>query len=564
MPNANIDSEITALASKMNDSTVDSKQRLFDTILTLGPEGLKKAAQNLSPEENTLLKSVLEEMKKAATTPQKAEEADKLTPETTKTDAKDMKTESLTGSDNQDEKIMEDKNKDFKHQGGPKDSPLEGQVIKGREAGMEHRTASGAIIIGHTSTGKPMYANAEHPAHKEYDHNEHKEVAKKHYFLAQDIRDGMSRAEKDEKGEIKDKEAHKQMYGQAKLHEKNAVDHHKMGSKKEDAFMEKCYSSGMVKAMKKAIKQARKTGDYSGLMKSYENFMTKAEEKAKLEKKQGVPEGVDPTKWERGVKEVKNQPGVDNPYAIVNAAMTKKSEPEEKLEMKKAKKIKKSLKKIVKLAKSLKMTKEEVVKAIKDNNHDLKLVKAMLQFKLAKSEGMDAFTPNPEVNQVQPTGQDKKEPGDTETKIDKEKGSLEIKSDATADQALAKLPSMEKSIKWDMKNSIGANTLGRNTHYEVDAYIVEEDAKSKEIIKAGKYFGENQEQEKIKKSSTEKVDLNDLIEKGFDYSTEEIQRLEGIRTSKPNGIEIRKSFHDKEIAAAMGMSEAEYKKLMGE
>jgi hypothetical protein len=123
-------------------------------------------------------------------------------------------------------------------------------------------------------------------------------------------------------------------------------------------------------------------------------------------------------------------------------------------------------------------------------------------------------------------------------------------------------PKIEKSVSWAPKNSIGANTLGRNTHWDVDAYIIKSEAEKQDIIKKGGYFGETQG-EVLKKSETEKADINDLIEKGMDYSTDEIKRIEGIKDHKIEG-KIVKSFYDKDIAAALGLTEDEAKKLLGE
>lgn len=540
-----IDKEIEDLATKMNKSAKSPKELLAETILELGPEGLKKAYSKMKPEEQKLLEEVLEEMKKAANTPKPTEDAEKLTPKETETKNSKLRTVEQTGSDDQDEKLMETKNAEHNPQGGPKDSPLEGQVIKGREPGSEHKTASGAVIIGHTSTGKPMYANAEHPAHVEHSHEDHKEHAGKHEGLAQDVRMNMKPGTPE----------HGEIYGQARFHEKQAAKHRKMAGDKEDKLMEKNYGSGMMKA--------------------YDNFMSKAKQETKeLRKKQGVPEGVDPAKWERGVKEVKNKPGIDNPYAVINAAMAKGADvkkeltPEEKAakqELKKSKKIAKSLKKIVSMAKSLKMTKEQVVKSIKDSNNNLKVVKAEMKLRLAKGEGMDSFKPNPEVDQVKPSAQDKKHAGDFEPKIPTEEGELKIEAPKTADEATKELPKVAKSVNWNMKNSIGANTLGRNVHYQVGEEIIKAEKERDETVKNGTYIGEKKPSEDLKKSEGKKLDINDVIEKGLDFGSAEVIRREGIKSyKKDETIKLQKSFADEDIRLALGMDEKTYKELMGE
>ena len=530
-----IDNEINMLASRMAKSAQDPKQTLFDTIMELGPEGLKKAAANLSPAETELLKASLEEMKKAANMPKPTEDGKKLAPEVTKTPAKKMETESQTGSDDEDEKkIMASASAEHKAQGGPKDSPLEGQVIKGREPGMEHRTDSGAIIIGHTSTGKPMYANAEHPAHKDMGHKDHKEAASMHQGHASQIRSQMDQSEKDEKGEPKDKPRHLEMFSQARMHENQAMEHMKQGAKKEDAEMKKNCSPGMMKSMRKAVKQVAFEG--GDLKKAYENFMSKSEEKEKQKMEKREDSKVDSPSEEK--KEVPS------------------AEKLEKKKMKKAKKIEKSLRKIVKMAKSLKMTKEDLSKAVKEAGNNLKLVKAELKAKLIKAEAMDAVKPAPEEDQVKMGGQDK---GGKEEKINKEKGELEIKAETEADQVKAP---MAKSVQWTFKNSIGAGTLGRNAHYDVDAFIEKSEAEKQEAIKKGAYIGEK-ETEPLKKAEGQKADLNDLIEKGLDFSTDEIKRIQEVSAHKVDGIKLVKSFSDRELAAALGMDEKTYKELMG-
>lgn len=366
-----VETEIEELAQKMVKSTADSKQLLFNTVMELGAEGLKKALPNLSEEQKELLQSCLEDFEKAIPKVQ-----DEMTPKKTETKASDMKQESLSGSDDEDEnKLMDPKNAQHPHQGGPKDKP-EGW--------------SGEVIKGETPATKKLI-------------------------------------------ELEEAEHKIDINGDGKIAEK----------------------------------------------------------------------------------------------------------------LEKDKKMKKALEEIVGLAKSLKMTKEEVVKAIKDAKEDLALVKSDME---AKKKLLA------EESQVKPTDQTegKKE------KIPEDKGELEIKSEQTPEE----IKIVKKSVNWQMKNTLGANTLGRNTHWDVDAYIVKSEEEKQDTIKKGAYFGEK-EVEKLQKSETEKADINDLIEKGFDYSTEEIQRLEGIRTHKVEG-KVVKSFHDIEIARALGMSDEEYKKLMGE
>jgi hypothetical protein len=646
-----IDKEIEQLAEKMTKSVVAGKQALFDTIVNLGPEGLKKALPTLPPPQQELVREAIEEMSKATHKPTKTDDADHLTPAKTQTKHSKMKAESESGSDDQDEKLMEDKNRDIKHQGGPSDKPegWEGQVIKAKEP--PHKGPNGGIIIGHTRDGKPIYEHAGHESHKDFGPDQHRDAAEEHQKLSDkhwndknqspygsvsglQSMGGKKRKFKEAKAQY-EKDA-----GEHKLHSESSAFHRRMADHKSGAQigdltpddhkaqadrhmdrvnqlheMRKCGYSNLMKDM------GQGAGGGIGLMcsdqsreaegkfnKAYENFMTKAE-KEELAKTQGVPEGVSPEKHEDCVHDVKAEGhGKVSAIKICNASMAKKSfaeveehakeegardpkavaaavgikelgkeemerraqagkkkamkkgddmenlSPEQKLEkkkMRKARKIAKSIKRIVKMAKALGMSKDDVKKAIEAANGDLKIVKSEMKSKINKEE-----------NQVEIKTQD--ESAVSAPVPPQDKAALEIKPDETADEALKKLPKVEKSVKWGFKNSVAAGTLGRNTHWDVDAYIEKSEQEKQETIKKGAYFNEPAAEELKKSEPEKKADLNDLIEKGFDYSTEEIARLEGIKNYKPDAdAVVRKGNYDVEIARSMGISEEEYKKIFG-
>lgn len=366
-----IDAEVSEMAEKLAKSTKDSKQLLFDTIMELGPEGLKKAAEDLSPEDQVILKSALDEMAKS-----RAEDADKLTPKKDITPANSMKQESFEGSDEEDEKLMKDSDKNQNPQGGPKDKPegWEGQVIKGADLKPEEKQAVKKLI--------PM----------------------------------------------EEKEHGKDLDGDGKVGE---------------------------------------------------------EKEAKM---------------------------------------------------------KKSLEEIVEMAKSLGMSKEEVVKSIKECGDDLELAKGKMKEMMADKEA--------------------KAKAPSAIEAIKEAVEGEKKEDKPEDKKPEMPAKIEKSVQWTPKNTIAAFTGGRNAHYAVDEMIVKSAEERAEIMAKGGYFGETEGQPLVK-SENQKADLNDLIEKGMDYSTDEIKRIEGVQNHKVEG-RIVKSFHDEDIAKALGISEEEYKKLMGE
>jgi hypothetical protein len=683
-----IDKEIGQIAEKMAKSVVDGKQALFDTIINLGPEGLKKTLPTLSPAQQEIVKSAIAEMSKATHLPEVTQDAGVLTPEKTQTKHAKMKAESQTGSDNQDEKLMQDKNKDIKHQGGPSDKPegWEGQVIKAKEP--PHKGPHGGVIIGHTKDGKPIYEHAGAEEHKDFTPGQHQDasdahvrISDKHWEAKQNSPyasvAGLQSMGGDKKKFDEAKTQHAKDSGEHELHRESAAFHrrmadHKAGIKIGDMTpddhkaqadrhldrvnklteMRKCgYMAkdmgqggaggiGLACSMDKSLdiaedilkslfcspikmyasdkdvpemtkqqclndiewklRQIKDMKDmawmiqdevpeakemmekkfsklkseikelcekHSHLKKAYENSQMIASEtpKSDLQKKQGVPEGVDPEKWERGVREVKEQGhSKTSAIKIINSTIKKgenmEQKPEmteeqklEKKKMKKAKKIAKSIQKIVKLAKALGLSKDDVKKAIEAANGDLKVVKSEMKDKVKGKI-------NKEENQVEIKTQD--EAAVTAPKPDQSKGALEVKPDETADEALKQLPKVAKSINWQMKSSIAAGSLGRNTHWDVDGYIEKSEQEKQEIIKKGGYFGEK-EVEALKKSETAKADLNDLIEKGMDYSKEEIARIEGVRDHKPDAGALKKSNYDVEIARSMGMTQEQYEEIFG-
>lgn len=113
---------------------------------------------------------------------------------------------------------------------------------------------------------------------------------------------------------------------------------------------------------------------------------------------------------------------------------------------------------------------------------------------------------------------------------------------------------MTKSAVWGGENDLlKAMTQGRNHHFSMDEYI---DAVLTSAAKPA---------EEIKKSNPAKEDLNDVIAKGGDrksghFETEELMKE---NKKKQNG-KVTKSFADNEIAQALGLTEEEAKKILGE
>lgn len=114
---------------------------------------------------------------------------------------------------------------------------------------------------------------------------------------------------------------------------------------------------------------------------------------------------------------------------------------------------------------------------------------------------------------------------------------------------------MKKAMGWADENALlAANTGGRNHHFSVNGYY-----------NAALEKAEKPAEETVKKSQSEKMDVNDLIEKSMDQSREQniTSQLLTVRDQyvKPK---FMKSFADNEIAQALGLTEEEAKKILGE
>lgn len=117
------------------------------------------------------------------------------------------------------------------------------------------------------------------------------------------------------------------------------------------------------------------------------------------------------------------------------------------------------------------------------------------------------------------------------------------------DNAKANKKNMTKSTSWAEHNLLKANTGGRNFHFNVEEFITE-------TLK-------NEPKEEVKKADDK--DLNEIISKGGDRNWDQVNadaRSEASK-KKQNG-KLVKSFSDEDLREAMGLSEEDYKKMIGE
>lgn len=229
-------------------------------------------------------------------------------------------------------------------------------------------------------------------------------------------------------------------------------------------------------------------------------------------------------KKKRCVREVKEEGKGKNAYAICNAAM-KKSDAESKAQAKEA---------LVEIKKSI----EKQLKELGEQPTP-ELVKSEMKRLLAE-EDQDGDAPemnektraNKESVPALEMGKDNKE---AQKKVNDEKQGI------------------KKAIWAGEQDLLKARTNGRNHHFSMEQYIDEVLANA------------SKEGEPIQKSVDKKEDLNDIIEKGGDANWDMVNT---DRLLKANGEKVKgkfvKSFEDNEIAQALGLTDEEAKKILGE
>lgn len=453
----NIEQEIEKTAETMEKSSKTSKERLFEAIRALGPEGVRAKLPSLEKSERELLVSALEEMKKAVSMDD-AYQAEFVQGKLKQTIIQEDKAD-----DDQDEKMVKPEAATIAHQGSPTDG-WEGQVIKAK-SDVKSKMDPGTEDKDLEKIPEPE--NAEQANSKK--------------------KDSMKKSDEG-------KETSK------KLKEMESQDGGKKKPKKDDKDMEKG-------------KDMEKCGDG-------------------MYKKMGVPEGVDADKQERCVKKVKKEGKGKNPYAICNASM-KKGGPIDAETLAALNEIR------------LDVMEQLVQKGIMP---EATLVKGEMKRLLAE-EDQDGDAPDMSNAKTRASKEDVKALDLADDNKDAQKKVNDEKQGKDSDAKV-----MKKSVGWSEANALlKAHTGGRNHHFSLEEYI---NTVLKETAKPA---------ESLAKSQSKKEDLNDIIEKGGDRTWDHIEcdRLVKSNGEKING-KLVKSFKDDEIAQALGLTEEEAKKILGD
>ena len=212
------------------------------------------------------------------------------------------------------------------------------------------------------------------------------------------------------------------------------------------------------------------------------------------------------------------------------------------------------------------MHKKDVKKSIEIDGQEIDLEELKTQAEeVLKSEGVEELTAELVKGKMKAMLAEEKQSGDApemneSTRAKKEKMPDQIEEAEANKMAQDKVDDMnqggmKKSVVWEDENALlKANTGGRNHHFSVNSYYDEALSKSETTTK-----------EEVLEKSDKEYDLNDLIEKDMDTTWSDLETTQNIAKSivDQNGT-LQKSFEDNEIAAALGLSEEEAKKILGE
>lgn len=190
---------------------------------------------------------------------------------------------------------------------------------------------------------------------------------------------------------------------------------------------------------------------------------------------------------------------------------------------------------------------EVIEKAMAKCNDDEKKVSTKLESKgMAKEKVQGAIEKFKAKKEVKKGEMSKDEAKDKIMSMEeKEHGTKDPKKLVEAE----KKEHMQKSLVWeDETRLLKANTGGRNFNFNLENFI-EETLKTETT-------------EEVKKSESDKEDLNDIIAKSKDRNWTQVNSQRAIEEHKTNG-QMYKSFEDKQLQEILGLSDEEAKKILG-
>ena len=523
-----IEQEIDIMSKAMEFTAMDNPiEEIKDTLMELGPEGIKKALPDMTDENKELLGDILEEMSKSHKLP--IDPPKKLV-----NVGGENYVEEQVGDDHADEDIFDaavkEGDNEHKQQGGSHDltQPIdwEGQMIKSldeftpeelvtfgevykamkmkkEEKEMDKAVSASPKLWGTTKPrGVGIYKGEEDDTVAE----DVKEIKGK-----KTVKDVMEEAAPDKKDNILAELRDSKM--------KKAKELIKAAMKKECADMEEGKAELMKNKMRKALMEVL-SEEYTD--EEIEKAMKKGEEGKEIDIKIEAPS-----------EDKKEEPKEEAPKVeAAEEASEDKPEMEAKPDMEK--KMKKALELISKSKELLEMGEKDLATEV-----------------FLKAKDMMAVD-IPEAKQV---NQSKSEVG-----MNMGKGKLkqpELANEAKTTADAVKAPKMAKSVKWygEENDAFKAGRLGRHSYASsVNEYYDDMIAKSEAPV---------QEEEPMKKSINTN-DINDLIENEIMWHATDIKdHSEFKKSDSQMGNYTMSSFDDADMLKSLNISEEEAEEALG-
>jgi hypothetical protein len=562
MPQKDISSEIDEMASNLEKATMDPKEMLLKTIMGLGKEGIKARLPLLSEEDKTILKAALEEL---SLTKAKSVEFDKEADGAKVHQGNIMDTviQEEKGDDDADEELVKPEAAKHSHQGNSVEG-WEGQVIKAKNELEKCPECTKLEKKQGVPKGADL-ATHERCVHDLKNQGKSKQSA---YAICNASGAGMK------KGQVPVEEAK-----ETKKEEKKQIEEKKQAGQILDKSGEKFKKLKNELSHEKGVSNPAGLAAKSGREKlGKEAFDKKAAEGRKKHMKKSTEELIEEMKKSEDllIKAIDQMRKKGLRKKAIKEKLEKygmgKDMVEKAMEKRKAKK-----------AMSEQEAEKEIM-AMERKEHGDKAPAQMVEAeraehmkkKMKKSESEhDSGTLLEEEKQLGDTEQMTEECKDLG---DETQDAAKANKKAQDDVNRMEVPGLKKSVPWaDEQALLKSYTGGRNFTFNVGDFVEtllksEEDMKARGKMEERREKNEKEEELLKEKKSKEEAkmhmkkseDLNDLIEKGLDTSWfQEDMKKSLEETKKSQTGKLVKSFSDNEIAAALGLTEEEAKKILG-
>lgn len=544
--------EITEVADKIEKSrqTQADLVSLEETLADLGPEGLKKAMATLTDEQLVVLNDFVKKSLQSKAVKQPKPK-------------KDLVAREVPKEEDEDEALVEEKNATIRHQGDNSVKP--GQVIKSvaseytdqdvenffeengelmdklaESESLEKAEGSrGGKVIGHTRSGKPIYATHNNPAHDKFDAKDHADAWAVHSYRGSETHG--SRHEM-----LTDKESKDELGTKTHVHSKT-------GKESQQTDYEKVRQHG---------KKLAETADGPKPKKEFDadKELADADRKEKRER--------------------------DKAYRSVLGDKMQKSDFQPMVERLQERGIDKDVA-VQKLAKAFELDAEEVgdvwdvIEKAGEGSRGGKIIGHTKSGKpiyaQSKHESYSKFSSDDHKDAMNAHGKvldslKEKHGVDAQGRIKGEGGqkagmhsvAWNRHDEGSGWQGTKAKSKMQKSIVYNPVNPLATGIrTGRNCTYRVDEIIAKSETEKAERLAKGETFLYSRDEVLNKSANAPKESaVNEILAKGLDVDG--VSYEQSLVENKPQGAFNVSSFEDAELCKSLGLTPEQAAEILGE